>query len=461
MGNMQLRNEATDSLEIVANRGFTADFLEHFSEVDATSGSACSRALATRRRVLIPDVTKDTQFAPHLAAATAAGFRAVQSTPLLSRTGRVLGVLSTHYVQPHTPSERDLRLLDVCAQQASDYIDRRRFDEQISSSLLARESSERRYQQLFNSIDEGFGIVEVLFNEDGKAYDYRFLDTNAAFEKNTGLTDVVGRTMRQLTPKHEPMWFETYGRIAQTGVPERFEGFAEALERYLDVYAFRTEEPSERRVAILLRDVSERKAAEERQKLLLGELNHRVKNTLTTVQSLANQTMIGAESPEYFVDKFRGRLATLAEAHNLLAQANWEGAELTGILDKLLSFDGDGERVAVSGPKVVLRPQPALSLSLVLYELGTNARKYGALSQPQGRVRVSWNVAARNGDEFLDLDWIERDGPTVSAPAKSGFGKALIEQSLKGVGGQSVLQFLPGGVSCRILLPLQPDESGG
>jgi two-component sensor histidine kinase len=110
---------------------------------------------------------------------------------------------------------------------------------------------------------------------------------------------------------------------------------------------------------------------------------------------------------------------------------------------------------------VILRPQTALSLSLVVYELGTNAHKYGALSRPEGRVRVTWSVGGRDGDRHLDLDWIERDGPSVRAPAKSGFGRALIEQSLKGVGGQTALQFEPGGVSCRILLPLPPVELTG
>jgi two-component sensor histidine kinase len=95
-----------------------------------------------------------------------------------------------------------------------------------------------------------------------------------------------------------------------------------------------------------------------------------------------------------------------------------------------------------------------LNLSLIIYELGTNARKYGALSRPEGRLRVTWSVAHRDGQQHLDLDWIERDGPSVKPPGKSGFGKVLIEEALKGVGGQSTLEFLPGGVSCRILLPL-------
>jgi two-component sensor histidine kinase len=230
--------------------------------------------------------------------------------------------------------------------------------------------------------------------------------------------------------------------------------------RWFDVYLFRTQELSPGSVAILFRDISERKAAEGMQKLLLDELNHRVKNTLVTVQSIANQTLLASASMEDFTEKFRGRVATLADSHDLLARGNWEGAELTDLLRKLVGIDGDSSRIALSGPAVLLRPQGALNLSLVIYELATNARKYGALSSPKGRVRVSWSVANRDGEGRLDLDWLERDGPAVTAPAKSGFGTTLIEHSLKGVGGEVVLQYDPGGLSCRILMPLASVSEG-
>lgn len=460
MGNLQLYNRARQSLEIVAQRGFERESLAHLRDVEGETNTACGRALAGRKRIIIPDVTADPLYQPYLKAATAAGYRAVQSTPLVSRDGRVLGVLSTHYTETHTPSERELRLLDLYTQQATDFLDLRRAEDEITRSVMAREHSERRYQQLFDSIDEGFSVVEVLFDKKGKAYDYRFLDSNPALEKNTGLKSTIGKTMRSLMPGREPLWLETYERIARTGAPERFEGQADGLGRHFEVYAFRSGEPSERHVAILFRDVSERKAAEERQRLLLSELNHRVKNTLTTVQSIANQTMLSSASPADFTEKFRGRLATLADAHNLLAQSNWEGAELTGILRKLLAADGNSGDITISGPVVLLRPQAALSLSLILYELTTNARKYGALSERDGRLAVSWSVAGRDGGRRLDLNWLERDGPPVAAPAKAGFGKTLIEQGLKGVGGQSILEFDARGVSCRILLPLPtPHES--
>lgn len=457
-GSIYLNNQAGNTLEMVAQHGFEQDFVDRFRTVDAGANPMTDRALASRKRNVVRDVAVGSSGEAQQEAA-AGNYRAAQATPMVSRDGGVVGVLSTYYAQPYTPSERDIRLLDLYTQQATDYIDRRRAEEQISLSLTARQASERKYQQLFDSMDEGVCIVEVLFDANGHADDYRFLDTNPAFEKNTGLAQVVGRTMRELAPQLETMWFETFGRIARTGTPERFEGPAEALGRHFDVYAFRTAEPSLRQVAILIRDVSDRKAAEERQQLLLSELNHRVKNTLLTVQSIANQTMITADNHTDFLEKFRGRLTALSEAHDLLARSNWQGAELTNILRTLLVIDGDRERITMFGPPVLLRPQTALSLALVIYELGTNARKYGALARPEGRLRISWTVAGSNGQERLDLDWIERDGPPVNAPAKSGFGKTLIDQALKGVGGQTALQFEPNGISCRILLPLPP--SGG
>lgn len=127
----------------------------------------------------------------------------------------------------------------------------------------ALRDSEARYRMLFDSIDEGFCVVEVLFDPGGKPADYRFLEVNRAFEQQTGLVNATGRRMRELAPAHEAHWFEIYGRVASTGEPVRFENNAEALGRYYDVFAFRVGEPEQRMVAILFKDVSERHRAEE------------------------------------------------------------------------------------------------------------------------------------------------------------------------------------------------------
>ena len=128
---------------------------------------------------------------------------------------------------------------------------------ELAEKSAALRESDARYQALFNSIDEGFCVIEVIFDDNGRAVDYEFIETNAAFVEQTGLTDALGRRMRDLAPNHEEHWFERYGRVARTGEPMRFEAGARALGRWYDVYAFRTGHPEERRVAVLFRDVAE------------------------------------------------------------------------------------------------------------------------------------------------------------------------------------------------------------
>ena len=137
-----------------------------------------------------------------------------------------------------------------------DITERKRAEDELSKS-------ERQYRTLFNAIDEGFCIIEVIFDENEKPIDYRFLEINPSFEKQTGLIDAQGKRMRELAPKHEEHWFEIYGKIALTGQPARFENRAEQLHRWYDVYAFRFGQPENRQVAILFNDITERKQAEE------------------------------------------------------------------------------------------------------------------------------------------------------------------------------------------------------
>jgi PAS domain S-box-containing protein len=205
------------------------------------------------------------------------------------------------------------------------------------------------------------------------------------------------------------------------------------------------------------RDITERKRAEQLQQLLLNELNHRVKNTLATVQAIAQQTVRSAKSPGDFAASFTARLQALSKAHNLLTQSAWQGADLLSLIrEQLLD-----ERVSYAGPSVVLEPQVALHLSMVLHELGTNARKYGSLAVPRGRVSLKWSVQATRAhdDPTLILNWQERDGPAVSAPTKQGFGTSLIQQSIQAHGGDVLLDYGSEGVSCEIKVRLSPEMS--
>jgi len=213
------------------------------------------------------------------------------------------------------------------------------------------------------------------------------------------------------------------------------------------------------------RDISERKRAQEVQRLLIDELNHRIKNTLATVQAIAQQTLRRAPNPESFVQSFNGRIQALARAHGLLTGNSFQSAEMSDIAREQLALEGwDRTRISWSGPIVRLEAQPALHLSLVLHELGTNARKHGALSSPQGRVSVRWSVETSKGAPLLRVRWEESGGPPVSSPAKRGFGSALIEQSLLAHGSAVTLDFAPEGLKCEIALPLPalalPDPRG-
>lgn len=210
-------------------------------------------------------------------------------------------------------------------------------------------------------------------------------------------------------------------------------------------------------VVRVVQDITERKAAERRQKLLIAELNHRVKNTLATVQSLASQTVRGAKSPQEFRERFEGRLIALSRAHDQLTKHHWERADLRQLLSgSLAPYAGvEMQRVVLRGEDVMLRPRAALTLAMAVHELTTNAAKYGALSQPGGNIEIRWHVMPDEcGRQVLRIEWTERGGPPVSEPQQRGFGTKLIEASIAAeLDGRARLSFAPEGLCCEIVIP--------
>lgn len=204
-------------------------------------------------------------------------------------------------------------------------------------------------------------------------------------------------------------------------------------------------------------DISDRKIWEERQRLLINELNHRVKNTLATVQSIAVQSFrdAGAASGPNFT-AFQDRLFALASAHDILTRDNWEGAELREIVGEVIEpyCRLSNGRCDIDGPCVRLTPSMALALSMAVHELATNAAKYGALSVPTGQVSISWAIMPGE-PRYLTLCWQERGGPPVAPPTRKGFGTRLIERSLaQELAGEVNLAYVPAGVVCTIKAPL-------
>jgi PAS domain S-box-containing protein len=207
----------------------------------------------------------------------------------------------------------------------------------------------------------------------------------------------------------------------------------------------------------MLVDITERKQAEEHQKVLIDELNHRVKNTLATVQSIATQTVRTAPTIEAFSENFEARLLALSKAHELLTRQAWTGVNLRDIVCQELEpyEDGSTTRVRLEGPDLTLEPRVGLALSLVLHELTTNAAKYGPLSTEQGLVTVRWSVSESGASEAVRIDWVENGGPAVRPLAKRSFGTRLIERTMtKDLQGMATLDFDPAGLRCILELPL-------
>ncbi|MDB5430346.1 MAG: sensor histidine kinase [Caulobacter sp.] len=211
-------------------------------------------------------------------------------------------------------------------------------------------------------------------------------------------------------------------------------------------------------------DMTDIRAAEARQQLMINELNHRVKNTLATVQSLAEQTARLAPTKEEFKDKFLARLMALNAAHNRLTQSSWDWTSLAELAGDQLALHGAGARLTASGPPLRLPPRAALSISLALHELATNAVKYGALQGETGRVSLTWSVrpgeGGESGDPIIDLEWREDGGPSVVAPTSKGFGSRLLETLGRNLGGQARLDYRPQGLRWTASFPRTESAEG-
>ncbi|MEO6298036.1 MAG: PAS domain S-box protein [Paracoccaceae bacterium] len=207
------------------------------------------------------------------------------------------------------------------------------------------------------------------------------------------------------------------------------------------------------------RNVTERKRSEELQRLLFGELNHRVKNTLATIQAIAAQSLRRAASPAEFVASFSGRVQALARAHDLLVRGQMKEASFADLMQGQVVLGSIDARISQSGPDIRLDPQTVVQVALVLHELATNARKFGALSVPHGTLNVSWILAfVGAGAPELVINWKEGGMTNLTAPTSAGFGSTVIAHALEGAGGITRIEYHRDGLTCQIRLPLSVSE---
>jgi PAS domain S-box-containing protein len=218
-----------------------------------------------------------------------------------------------------------------------------------------------------------------------------------------------------------------------------------------------------RRVVGVSIDVTERKRAEERQRILVAELDHRVKNALATVSSVISHTAVGSRSVADFVASIDGRIRSMATTQDLLRSGRWDGISLTELIRHELAPYATRQNTKISGPELVLRPEAGQTMAMVLHELTTNAAKYGALSTKEGRVSIRWERRLNGHPLRLVLEWQEVGGPPVVDPDKASFGMSTIRDLIPyEFGGKVDLTFAPEGVRCRVELPadwLRTDES--
>ena len=214
---------------------------------------------------------------------------------------------------------------------------------------------------------------------------------------------------------------------------------------------------------LTMTEITERKRAEEQQTMLVAELNHRVKNILAIVQSVAAQTVRSTPSLESFSAAFSGRIKALSIAHDILTQTRWIGIGLNELLAEVLApYRLAGEdRLSIEGPPVLLPAGAVMPLSMAVHELATNASKYGALSGPQGKVVIRWQLQSE-GRPNVELNWTEEGGPIVERPPATGFGTTLIERTIAyDLDGKSELAFPPEGLRCLINFSSARGGGGG
>jgi PAS domain S-box-containing protein len=383
--------------------------------------------------------------------------RSYLAIPVATRRGEVLGGLFFGHPEAGRFSVRDETLLVGLGAQVAATIESIKLNAGALAELTQRRRAEERLKFALDSGGMGSWDLDVAT----KAYEASDL-CKANYGRRPDESFTFADLIETIHPDDRPRVLGAIESAIRDGADYDVEYrvvHPHGDLRWLHARgraATRADDGGVRRLAGVSLDITERKRAEERQKLLVNELNHRVKNSLATVQSIAAQTLRSVAAPEFFRDAFETRLIALSHTHDLLTRESWAGASLREVFDVELHAMAGEDRVTFDYPADVrLNPKAAVALGMGIHELTTNASKYGALSTPDGRVAVNWGVE----DGVLRLVWTERDGPTVTPPARRGFGVRLLERGLAAeLSGGVELTYDGAGLVCQMALPLRALE---
>lgn len=453
VGGVQLR-EGDGTLSMVELMGFDDATAARFASVGPEDFSTCVTAMTEKRRVIVDDLTREPRYVRFVEAVAPHVVRGALSTPLIDSAGEVSAVFTLYWPEPHQPSERELRLLDLCAGIAARHLERNAATEAV-----------RIREERFQAAEQAAA---------GLVYDWDV--PRDRLWRSDGITRLAGWLPDEIALTKEA-WFELLypeDRLKiEAQLPDKLIG---ADGRYSLEYRIRHKEGhwvwvwdrgraeiapdgNLQRLVGATVDISERKQREEQVFLLMKEVNHRAKNMLGLVQAIARQTM--AADPQEFVQRFGERIQALSANQDLLVNNAWTGVQIADLVRAQLAPFKDliGSRIALDGPSLRFTPAAAQAIGLALHELATNAGKYGALSNDDGKVAVSW----RRESDRLMFEWQERDGPPVTPPRRKGFGSTVINSLARiSVYGEVALDYAPSGFAWKLTCPLDKAiDTGG
>jgi len=383
-------------------------------------------------------------------------------TPILDDEGEVIYVLQ--HTSDITELERLRRGGEGATPTALDGVlggDVMRRANLVQQDNLRLESERRR---LVDLIMQTPGFVALLAGPD-----HVFEMHNEAYGQLVGHRSLLGKPMRDALPEIGETYFDLLDSVFETG--ETYEGRAsriqlqrqpngEAEEAFLNFTYQPVRDSSGQTVGVFVQgyEVTENVLSAQRQKLMIDELNHRVKNTLATVQSIAIQSARSHADPRTFATEFQSRLMALSHTHDLLTRSHWEGADLRDVLHHETEAH-DLRRINMNGPLVALTPATALSLGMIFHELATNAAKHGALSRAEGRIFIDWTVTEAE-PRLLNISWSEVGGPEITAPEHRGFGSRLIERNVRhDMAGDLKLGYPSTGLHAELVIPLDRGQT--
>ena len=384
-------------------------------------------------------------------------------TPILDDDGEVIYILQhtsditeLEHFRRRDPATGSGGVLDTML--GGDVMRRASFVQQDNQRL----ETERR--RLMDMIMQAPGFVALLGGPE-----HIFEMHNEAYSQLVGHRSLIDKTIREALPEIEEGYFDLLDSVFETG--EAYEGRASPIhlqrtpggvpeEAFLNFIYQPVRGVGGEVVGIFVQgyDVTENVVAAQRQKLMIDELNHRVKNTLATVQSIAIQSARSHDDPRTFANEFQARLMALSHTHDLLTRSHWEGADFRDVLHHETEAH-DPHRIVMNGPSVSLNPAMALSLGMIFHELATNAAKYGALSRADGRIFIDWTLTEPNSPR-LNITWSEIGGPDITAPAHRGFGSRLIERNVRhDMAGDLKLGYPSTGLHAEFVIPLDRGQT--